>query len=534
MEQASCLVCFHPSKNVSDIVNNNLWNVCEQLAEIKIEEKVELAVMKQSDLVNYSVPKYYADQINEESKDSIGPVPGTSEKTYQRKINSKSLENQLPSPDTNSDENVVLRRCLYIVDKPRKKIKNLFSQVMHYTEVDPLLTTTVPLETSTPSDSEIPLPNDIISTPNVNSSSFKNSLLESSNIKSEPPKKKIMQSGNIYPCKKCAMEFIYKSRLQWHNAHCHPRVRKTYNCKFCGKNCQSKQNLISHTRVHTGEKPYECAECGGCFISKQTLTRHILVTHRKHKPYVCQTCGKAFPEKAPLRVHERTHTGEKPYACHCGVSFANIRTFHLHFRSGAHHRRLYFLHRNERIPCVSVPDVLNKVTKGLARYDRWPKSASCTAGTTETTPTVASPTGTTLTETTLRETTLTETTPTDTTPTDTTPSVTTPKETTQKETTPTLTTRPKTKHPEERLHCPFCGATCGDKCRLRSHMRVHLMFEVGQFPCPVCCETCTSLDHLVIHLDYHPDSDSCQTCNVTFVNSRDMKRHIGIFHANTI
>lgn len=109
---------------------------------------------------------------------------------------------------------------------------------------------------------------------------------------------------------------------------------RKHKCETCQKTFLGSNDLRKHQRVHTDERPYICGECDLGFKQNGTLKNHIQSKHCKLNGfYVCEICNQTFALKDRLKLHQRTHTGEKPYSCElCDKKFARGGQLSQHMR----------------------------------------------------------------------------------------------------------------------------------------------------------------------------------------------------------
>ncbi|XP_067008923.1 zinc finger protein 143 [Anabrus simplex] len=116
---------------------------------------------------------------------------------------------------------------------------------------------------------------------------------------------------------------------------------KNYVCRHdgCTKFFTTQHHLKVHERSHTGDRPFRCPEsgCDKAFATGYGRKAHVR-THTGEKPYKCpeETCGKGFKTSGDLQKHVRTHTGERPFLCPvagCGRSFTTSNIRKVHVRT---------------------------------------------------------------------------------------------------------------------------------------------------------------------------------------------------------
>ncbi|XP_018085588.1 zinc finger protein 84 isoform X2 [Xenopus laevis] len=159
-----------------------------------------------------------------------------------------------------------------------------------------------------------------------------------------------------YDCHKCGKTFRQKSAYTCHQRNhtiaspcncCDSKAclictkdpnkkgsRETnfFSCSECGKLFFYKSHFRIHQRIHTGEKPFRCSECGRKFNKKSLVVRHMRI-HTGERPFSCPDCGKSFSRASHLVIHQRSHKRDQLLSCsECGKCLSQYSVLLIHQR----------------------------------------------------------------------------------------------------------------------------------------------------------------------------------------------------------
>lgn len=122
-------------------------------------------------------------------------------------------------------------------------------------------------------------------------------------IKCEPSE---LQSCNFQTATKSHDTTVITSHRNVYTSRRRVQDMKSFKCSFCDSSFVHYTHLRVHERTHTGEKPHQCQFCSRSFAQKGNLRVHEKI-HTGEKNFGCEYCSKAFITNAQLLVHMQTH-----------------------------------------------------------------------------------------------------------------------------------------------------------------------------------------------------------------------------------
>jgi hypothetical protein len=88
-----------------------------------------------------------------------------------------------------------------------------------------------------------------------------------------------------------------------------PIKKKGFPCSYCNLVCAHYSKKVIHERVHTGEKPFECAQCLTSFARQYTLKQHHIKVHTEKRAFQCDQCTASYGRQGDLTNHiTKIHT----------------------------------------------------------------------------------------------------------------------------------------------------------------------------------------------------------------------------------
>uniref|UniRef100_A0A8C2VX49 Zinc finger and BTB domain containing 40 n=1 Tax=Chinchilla lanigera TaxID=34839 RepID=A0A8C2VX49_CHILA len=158
-----------------------------------------------------------------------------------------------------------------------------------------------------------------------------------------------------FVCKACDKSFHFYCRLKVHLKRCRVAKSKQVQCKDCSETKDSKKELEKHQLEAHGANgdpevpkkkkkrlPVTCDLCGREFAHASGMQYHKLTEHFDEKPFSCEECGAKFAANSTLKNHLRLHTGDRPFMCkHCLMTFTQASALAYHTKKKHSEGKMY-------------------------------------------------------------------------------------------------------------------------------------------------------------------------------------------------